>query len=687
MTIDKELRELFRIESFEHLQRMSDGLMILEKDSCNSSILEDILREAHSLKGAARMVGVETVESLAHEFEDTVGSNQNKDLSLSSDAINSLYSLLDKIRLRVKEAVNIEPLKDKKMELKEISPSVIASPSEFKLDTIRVGTHKLDTLMTQSGELIVTKTHISHRLSEINDITSLWEDWINKTGSRNDYTEMINSLLTQLNNALYNDSNRLDYIASNLDACIREVRLIPLSTIFELYPRMVRDMARDQSKEIEFFMEGQDIVADKRIIEEIKDPLMHLLRNAIDHGIEPSEERQQLNKTPQGTIKLIAYQTATTINIEVSDDGKGISIDTVKDTALKKNICNRENLEQMTPEQIYALIFYPGYSTSKSISDISGRGVGLNVVKKKVEQLKGTVCVATQPGSGCCFTIRLPITLSTLRVMIVSSDGRTYAIPIEYVEKNCILSPENIFTISDHSTTTFQDRPLSIAHLSDLLGLPIFKQDIPTQQNNKIFPCIIINVNGERYGLLVDTLDDEQEIVLKPQGQILKHVNNVLGATILANGEVCMVLDPVDMLKSIHHHTSTVSTKENIDAINLKKSILLVEDSLTTRTHEKQILESAGYSVEMAIDGIDALTKFNSSNYDAVVTDIIMPNMDGLTLTEEIRRKNKDIPIILVTSLNSDEDKIRGIDAGANAYIAKPTFDQQILIDLLRKLV
>lgn len=728
MIEDKELRELFKIESNEHLQKLSDGLLRLEKDPKDSETIEEVFREAHSLKGAARMIGVGSIETIAHRFEDILGSARRGETVLSSDMIDQLYRGLDSIRRLMNEAVTGEPAgvniskvlgeiieppsprpspqkgEGEEGESRGEGGATPSHPSEFKIETVRVDTRILDILMTQAGELAVTRTHIARRLSEIEEIITLWEEWDRKSLKfeldpairiPHSKLELFGSLLNKLKKESNEDSARLDFISSILEDGIRKIRLIPLSTIFTLYPRMVRDMAREQSKEVELVIEGGEIAADKRIIEEMKDPLMHMLRNSIDHGIEKPEERELIGKPRKGRVTLKAYQTASSIVIEVSDNGKGLDIESIKRAALKRGIKNEEELLAMTPGQIQSLIFVSGFSTSSFVTDVSGRGIGLDVVRKNVERLKGTVSVESPPGAGCKFRVQLPITLATVRVLIAEAEGKRYAVPVEYVETSRLVSAHEIFTIAGRQTITFDSEPVSVARLSDLLQSRNVELGIRIEKKSALrapqaaLPCIILSVDNERIGLLVDALVDEQEVVLKPLSAILKHVRNVSGATILATGEICIVLNPKDLVISARKPEAPAAPEKPVEEAIRKKSILLVEDSITTRTQEKRILEGAGYEVVTAVDGLDALNKLNSRPFDGVVSDILMPHMDGLTLTEKIRKDKRyeELPIVLVTSLASDEDKRRGMEAGASAYIAKPTFDQKTLLEILQRLI
>ncbi len=834
MIEDDELREVFKTASAEHLQNLDEGLLYLEKNPNDTTKLEELLREAHSLKGDAGMLGVKDVATLAHQIEHLLGSLKRQETCLSAELVDRISHGIDVMRQLVHVAVTGEvseintfqslaylmgakpvtspaspapvsevvepPEKDKRDPVAVVATpepkpepisqtvshskvAVVAIPdAAYKIETIRVPTSNLDGLMTQTGELTVTKIRIAHRLNEIEEITSLWEEWsrdafvnrfvvhdlenrLNQHHSGNgtmgqlqnyyhrsaERLEQLGRLINQLRNTFSEDISRLEMISDELEDGVRTLRLLPLSTIFNLFPRMVRDLARQQGKQIELVISGGETRADKRILEEMKDPLMHILRNAIDHGIETPEERERKGKFPVAKIELKGYQTATHVVLEVKDDGRGLDIEQIKQTALKRGICQSEELLGMTSQQIHALIFTPGFTTRTVVTEVSGRGVGMDVVRTNVERLKGIIQVDSTPGKGCLFRIQLGTTLATAHVLIVSVQGISYAIPVEFVQMTRLVMSHEIFSIEGRETIVFEDQPISVAKLSDLLEIRLAQSavdgqktastdpkslpsispsliqsfnsnfssekfnnkrsnslnidpNLPNQKQKKngdsvgfydSLPCIILKVGEEKLGLFVDALIDEQDVVLKPQSQLLKRVRNVAGATILGTGEVCIILSPQDLIKSVRTSAGAITSSPVHSALNIQESsphkpvILLIEDSIATRTQEKRILESAGYEVVTAVDGLDGFNKLTNRSFDAVVSDIQMPNLDGLSLTAKIRQHQEysELPIILVTSLASDEDKRKGAEAGANAYITKASFNQEVLIETLKRLV
>ena len=796
---DDELRELFKTSSVEHLQNLEAGLLHLEQHPKDTACLQELLREAHTLKGDARMLGVLDVETLTHQLEHILGTLKEHDIT--EEVSDRLYHGLDAIRKLSEEAVtgepagintartladlmgaNIAPAQPTRSSEQEVDPEIVevnnnapaepetpavhiqpehlislpvtpaaaiatngngssrhqtsappaaaplepaaTSASSYHIDTIRVETRNLDALMTQAGELTVTKIRLSHRLGEIEELVSLWEEWSRdtsvsrfifdseKNGGKSarlrngagkqlqsfyhrssQRMEKVGDLVNRLRNSASEDVARLEVIGGELEEGIRTLRLLPLSTIFNLFPRLVRDLARQQGKQVELAISGGDTKADKRILEEMKDPLMHMIRNCIDHGIETPQEREQMGKPPVATLRLVAYQTGNSIIIEVGDDGRGLDVEKIKQTALKRGICRAEELDAMTPSQIQSLIFAPGFSTRTVVTEVSGRGVGLDVVRTNVERLKGSIQVESTPGMGCSFLLQLGATLTTAHVLIVEVDGIAYALPVEFVQTTLLVPQNDIFTIEGQQTIIIDTQPVSVARLADLLEVPSVGNF--DRKEGKSLPCIILKIGEERLGLLVDDLLDEQDVILKPQSKLLKRVRNVAGATILGTGEVCMVLNPSDLIRSVSRQASpagaAVSVTPTLEVANgkTKPIVLLTEDSIAIRTQEKRILEGAGYEVVTAVDGLDGFNKLKTRSFDAVISDVEMPNMDGLTFVSRIRQNKEynELPIILVTSLASEEDKRRGAEAGANAYITKGNFNQGLLLDTLKRLV
>lgn len=769
---DEELRTLYRDASKDHLDTLEAGFLYLEKHPEDTQKLKELLRATHSLKGDSRMLGVQDAETLTHQLEDLLTSVEQGQREITSTFCDCLYQGVDAIRQIAHEAVtgqtsdvsvfhvlaqlmsagdsssaephhspaNNDALKEQTqtdpiltlpaVETLETAASAPVSldpapPAEdadsapssepYEIETIRVEATKLDTLMTQAGELAVTKRRITRRTDDLDKILLFWEDWgrdclinrltlddqqISQEGeslsalqslqqSTEDHLEQLGNLLKQLRANASEDSNQLENLSDDLESNILKLRQLPLSSLFSLFPRMVRDMAKHQGKTINLVVEGGETQADKRILEEMKAPLTHLIRNAIDHGIEAPSERIAMGKPATATISLKAHQRGSRIDIEVVDDGRGLSLESIKRTALRRGLYNEADLEKMSVQQIQRLIFTPGFSTRTNVTEISGRGVGLDVVRVNVERLKGDIQVDSSPGQGCTFRFTLSTSLATASAVIVAVNQTSYAIPIEFVDVMMRVDRQDIFSLEGQPTITFQEQPLSIVWLSDLLDMPVSVAAQPIPRIQQSIRCVVLKVGLERLGIFVDELIDQQDIVLKPHSQLLKRVRNISGATILGSGEVCMVLSPQDLIRSAGGQEMEPLLVD-WEPSHVQSKVLLVEDSIPIRTQVRRILEGVGYQVTTAVDGLDGLDKLQQEGpFDAVVSDVEMPNLDGLGLTTQIRENTKyeNLPIVLVTTLAQDEDKQRGHDAGASAYITKGDFDQSLLIDTLRRLI
>ncbi len=602
-----------------------------------------------------------------------------------------------------------------KLELVPDTKQSVTPPTvnqNYQINTIRVEPQKLDALMTQASELAVTKLRVSQQMMEIEQILALWsgwshhnsldsqivaeleqtldyeqlqplKHWLNSTEQR---VNSLGSLINNLKTRAKEDAASLSIIGDRLESGIQDLRQLPLSTVFNIYPRMVRDLARQQGKEIELIIEGGDTKADKKILEEIKDPLLHLIRNAIDHGIETPDERISQGKSKTATIILRGYQTGNSIGIEISDDGRGLDLESIAQTAIKRRVRTEAELAAMSEFEIQSLIFAPGFSTRTEITELSGRGVGLDVVRANVERLKGSIQVTSNPGNGCKFQVRLNTSLATTKVLILEVNQTLYALPLEFIQTMITLSAQDIYQIEGHPTVTFANQPLSVSKLAALLQLPTPQQNYTKQKN--YLSCIVLQVGSEHFGIIVDDLVDQQDVVLKPQSKLLQSIPNIAGATILGSGEVCMILHPPDLLHSLRSD-SWQRVSDSVESVVTTHRLLLVEDSPIIRTQMQRLLQGVGYHVTLAEDGLAGWQQVQAQDFDLVLSDVEMPQMTGLEMTTNIRQNSKydQLPIVLISTLASPEDKRRGQEAGANAYLTKGDFDQQLLFSTLDQLI
>jgi two-component system chemotaxis sensor kinase CheA len=756
MIEDKELRELFQVECEEHFTVLEKGFLDLEENPNQPELLHSVFREAHSLKGASRMLGLSDIETISHLLEDELGKASKGIAPITSDRIDVFYFATDALKKLVKEAVQgeksdanvikvvevlkgtsslptkkkahqveepevkatVAPKQAKPVEeetstptqvstfLKKPSTSLPPAPAKtekYKIDTMRVEPAKLDILMSLIGELTVSKNRIMRRVKEIEDIFYIYEE-LDKThndikniiksipdhkhhledrlNSSRDRIKSIGVLLQTLKIRSNSDSTKLESLSNKLEEGIQNIRLLPLSNVFQLFNRTVRDLGRETEKEIQFIVEGGETTADKGIIEELKDPLMHLIRNCIDHGIEPPEERKAIGKHPTASLSLIGKTVQNSIQIQVGDDGRGLSKEKLKDKAVEKGLYTYEELNEFSDEKIYQIIFLPGFSTKSEVTDLSGRGVGMDVVKNFVDQMKGSISIDSTLGKGTTFTLHLPIRFSTTHVLLCDSGGVKIAIPAENVVQSSFIRKEDIFLLQGKSNYSLGGDPVSIFYLEHLL---FGHNSLPNSSES--LSCVFIKDNDNVLGIIVDEILDKQEVILKPFSGIIRRVRNVSGTTLLESGDICSVLNIQDIFRSANKHDQYRITTE----MERKETppVLVVEDSHTTRAQISRILESGGFKVTQAINGKEAMEKLNQGKFKIILSDIEMPEMDGLTFTKELRKMEnwKKVPIVLLSSLSSPQSIQAGMDAGATAYMVKSNFEQSEFLATIERLL
>lgn len=697
MIADERLQDLFRQESSDYLQRLDDGLLRLERNAGEDAAVEALFRDAHSLKGAAHMLGLHAVELLAHSLEDMLNAARRDVEARGPEHVQEMLRQLGDIRVAVGDALVASAGKGLGTAPGGPAPVSPRPPARSPaLDAVRVDARRLDALLNASGELATGCARMVRRLADVDAIVERCEELrravANGSGSAVpgalallERLAPVEAMLARLRAAMDDDHAQLQRVSGELGEGIRAIRLLPLANIFRQFPRMVQELARTQGKPVELVIEGEDVAADRRILEEIRDPLMHLLRNAIDHGIEPADERARAGKPAVGRIGLRARRTESAIEIVVDDDGRGLDEASIRQAALECGLESAAALAAMTPAQQRALVLRAGLTTTRQVTDVSGRGIGLDVVREAAERMKGSLALDSVPGRGLALTLRLPVTLVTARILIVEADRCPYGLPVEHVRGSRRLAADDILLLDGRDAILFDDRPVPLVALADLLERPAAPAAADEGASGRM--AVILEVAAGCFAVSVEALVDEQEVVLKAPGSLLERVRNVAGATVLDSGEICFVLDPPDLFAAIRRRSA--GTAAPAPAAQRRNRVLLAEDSITTRTQESRILEAAGYEVVTAVDGLDALRKLARGEFDAVVTDVNMPNVDGLELARRIRCevRHAHLPVVLVTSLASDEDRMRGLEAGANAYITKPGFDQRELIECLERLI
>ncbi len=502
--------------------------------------------------------------------------------------------------------------------------------------------------------------------------------------------ELLESKLTVLAKSAEQDYRSFSGMVDNLLKDMKKVLMLPFSSLLGIFPKMVRDLSRDKGKEVDLVLKGGEIEIDKRILEEMKDPLIHLVRNCIDHGIEEPEVRELKNKPQRGAITIAISQVdSSKVEILVSNDGAEINLAKVKDVAVKRGIISEEEGAKLNKQETLSLIFQSDISTSPIVTNISGRGLGLAIVRERVEKLGGLILpVESASHIGTSFRMLLPVTLATFRGILVRVADQDFVIPTSNVEQVSRVNQDEIKTVENKETIILGERAVSFVRLDDVLELPRKEEK---DEGSEFIPVLVLGAAEKRIAFSVDEVLDEQEVLVKSLGKQLSRVRNIAGATILGSGKVVPILNVSDLMKSAVK-TTVVPAKaavavEEVDSE--RKSILVAEDSITSRTLLKNILESAGYHVQTTVDGTDAFTALRTEYFDLVVSDVDMPRLNGFDLTSKIRsdKKLSELPVVLVTSLESREDKERGIDVGANAYIVKSSFDQSNLLEVIRRLI
>lgn len=698
-------------ESRDHLQRLNKGLLELEEDPGKEEVLAEIVREAHTLKGAARMMGAEEIATISHKLEDLLNAIKDKRIKLDTKVADNMFGSFDSLEKLLNDFAGgkeKEASKDVAADLQVGKEKEKAKPvaPESQDETIRVSSAKLDRLANLVSEMVISRIKMSDREKDIKGLidsskqrTKLWRRLKDDMQARGiDPTvetdlALIDTNRTELERELYmlfrrcrEDVGSMEFTVAQLKQEVLEARMLPVSTLFTTYHRPVRDLAKQFGKEVELVIEGGDTELDKMVIEGINDPLIHIIRNAVDHGIEMPQERKKLGKPQTGTLMLKAYQEGEHVIIEVSDDGAGIDTERVREKAVSSGLLSQKEAEQLNDVNVLQLVFKPGFSTSKKLTEISGRGVGMDVVKDKVEELKGIVYVKTEKDKGTAVIMQVPLTMAISRVLFVKAAGQLFGFPTTSVEQILRIKAHDITTIEGKEAFILREHGIPLVRLSSVLEL---KDELLNFEDPSL-SVVVVNLAENRVGFVVDELAGEHEVVIKTLGSYLKKVENISGASILSSGDIVLILNVTDLITSIRgmkaSSVAEVATTEKEDTALL---ILVVDDSLTAREVEKNILTSAGYKVDEAVDGIDAMEKMGKRRYGLVVADIQMPRMDGFDLTRWIKASDqyKDIPVVIVTTLEKEEDKREGIEAGADAYIVKKAFDQAYLLKVIDQLV
>jgi two-component system chemotaxis sensor kinase CheA len=771
--LTQRLMATFLEELHEHVNNMNRDLLALEKEPTGekrAELLKVLFRSAHSLKGASRAVNVEIIETACHKLEDILGAVREGQQEFTPAIASLLLQTADAIeefgtRLRseqeltdtplqklipqlnaivaaegadvgasashtgastdIKPAAPVAPVQPASAPVVEIersnSPASSPTPAAAEVRsmsasaTIRVPAEKLDSLLAQSGELLVARRRVEFRAHDAETLcetaTLLRNEWRElerplrtvcqtdgtSAGTQNNSvlprratallertSQHINQLSKRLDQLVANmhvDSRLLGQTCDALDSDVYRVRMLPFAEACGGLERAVRDLAQATGKQVKLIVLGDDVEVDRSVLEGLKDPLLHLVRNAIDHGIESAEQRQTSGKPPIASVTVSAALRGGQVEVVVADDGQGFDLEKIRAKAFRQG----EPVPESDRDALQ-LVFAPGFSTAPIVTDVSGRGVGLDVVQSQIEMLHGSVDVSFIKGQGTQFSLTVPLTLTTIRSLLASTAGQTFAIPTANVEQIVRFDSEKVRTISGRDMLLLGESPIPIVLLSATLGLETDQQ----LAAGKILAIVLMS-GEQRAAFVVNEVIAEQEVLVKSLGARIRRVRHVSGGTILPSGDVALVLNVPNVLRSSlgQQLKYSLSSDRPSAAATGKKRVLAVDDSMTTRTLMKSILVAAGYDVTVAVDGQHAWELVQSAPFDVVVSDVDMPRMTGFDLTSAIRGSAvaENLPVILVTARGSDEDKKKGIQAGANAYIIKSSFDQGSLLDAIGQML
>lgn len=753
---DPTILDLFRTEVETHVVVLNDGLLALENDPTAKDQLEALMRAAHSIKGGARIVGLDAVVKLAHAMEDSFVAAQRGEVSLDSSQIDILLRAVD-ILIQLSKSLNqgetkslfeghdqIDRLVDSvsaiigaktAIPVSRVQPdaltiparSLSASPSSgsvttenlpvrqetdavvpaqlarFDMDrTVKITATKIERLIGQAGEVVVNSRwlpnfskallELKRSHTELLSILDRLQETLARTGGDSFDSELVLKAREKTMECTINLADRLNQLglfdstsAALSDRLYHEVvsvKMRPFSDGVLGFPRMVRDMSRSLGKKVRLEIAGKSTEVDRDILEKLDAPLNHLLRNALDHGIETPEDRLVAGKSETGTLRLEAGHRSGMLMITIADDGRGIDLDALRQKVLQKGLANKDMIENMTEPELLDFLFLPGFSTSNNVTEISGRGVGLDIVRTMAHEVGGIVHAHSRHGEGLIFHLELPLTLSVVRTFLVEITGETYAFPIARIDRCLEPSKTDIETVEDRQYFRFDNTNIALVDIHDVLEI-----DTPPQNRDK-WSVVVVSDTLNSYGLVVDGFLGESDLVVRPLDPRLGRVPDISSVAVMLDGSPVLVFDVEDLVRSIDNllrgrRLRKLSKIDDQATAKPEKRVLVVDDSFTVREMERKLLEGRGYRVETAVDGMDGWNAVRSGRYDIVVSDVDMPRMNGIELITHIKQdpELKSIPIIIVSYKDREEDRLQGLEAGANYYLTKSSFEDDSLIN------
>jgi two-component system chemotaxis sensor kinase CheA len=716
-------------EVAEHVQSFNRDLLALESGQGDpASLLQSLFRTAHNLKGASRAVDVGFVESACHGLENILARARDGERPLDTEAFEILFATADAIqdagaRLKEKQSLAASPLAALASRLFATAPGAggrlvpaapALAPSAPPLptatapdpamlerregDTLRVSVNKLDTVLARSGELLLAVRQSERRRDEWETLEEAASGLV--TDFRRLQTLIAPGALTatrtavqQVGAGIDNLKNGLERVvahastggrglvrtAGDLDSGVRSLRMVPFAEAGPGLERTVRDLALAAGKEVMFKLVGQEVELDRAVAERLKDPLVHLVRNAVDHGIEMPPERMAAGKPEAGLIIVSAALKGAQVEIVIIDDGRGLDRERIREEARARGLA-----VSAEDRDLLALVFHPGLSTARALTAVSGRGVGLDIVKSQVNALHGTVGLESVAGVGTTFTLTVPLTVTLIRALLVEAAGRIFAVATTQVMGLRRLIPGEVRNVGGREMLAATGGLLPLVSLAEALGLPA-----PRRDRGQGGFVVLVEAGTSRVAFVVDELCAEQDLVVTGLGRRLRRVPNVAGCALLEDGGIALILSAAELAESALQAPARRLLIPAPAPEAIRRRLLVADDSVTTRTLEKAILEEAGYEVRLAADGHQAWQMLQEEAIDLVVADVEMPGMDGFTLTETLRHSLalRRIPVVLVTSLSTDKDRARGLEAGADAYIVKSGFDRSGLLEAVGQLL
>ncbi|MDR8385845.1 hybrid sensor histidine kinase/response regulator [Pseudomonas sp. JL2] len=741
---DASLLELFSLEAEAQTQVLSAGLLALERDPTQADYLESCMRAAHSLKGAARIVGVNAGVSVAHVMEDCLVSAQERRLVLRAEHIDALLQGTD-LLTRIATPGNSIGAQDVDAYValmgQLLDTAAAHTPAgsprvEMQTETFRVEPAEAEPLaateplpkgkrVTEGGERVLRVT--AERLNSLLDLSSKslvetqrLKPWLatmqrlkrqQSNGLR--ALEELNvhlkehALSLQAEEAL-NDARRLlaetQQLLAQKTAEMDEFawqagqraqvlydtalacRMRPFADVLSGQARMVRDLGRSLGKQVRLEIEGDKTQVDRDVLERLEAPLTHLLRNAVDHGIESPEQRVLAGKPAEGLIRLRASHQAGLLVLELADDGAGVDLERVRRSVVERGLSPEQTAANLSEEELLTFLFLPGFSLRDTVTEVSGRGVGLDAVQHMVRQLRGAVVLEQTAGEGSRFHLEVPLTLSVVRSLVVEVGGEAYAFPLAHIERMCDLAPEDIVQVEGRQHFWHEGRHVGLVAASQLLNRPA------SQHNSQALKVVVIREREAIYGVAVERFIGERTLVVLPLDERLGKIQDISAGALLDDGSVVLIVDVEDLLRSVDKLLDT-GRLERIARQNQtqtpRKRILVVDDSLTVRELQRKLLLNRGYDVAVAVDGMDGWNALRAEDFDLLITDIDMPRMDGIELVSLLRRDNRlqSLPVMVVSYKDREEDRRRGLDAGADYYLAKASFHDDALLDAVVELI